>query len=266
MTFFFIYCFLGWTWESCYVSIKERRWVNRGFLRLPMLPLYGFGAVLMLWVSIPFRGNYPAQYCAGVLAPTILEYVTGWGMEKLFKVRYWDYSYKKIQLNGYICLSSSLTWGAFTILMTDFLHPPIERLVLEVLNPIVDYVLVVGIGLLFAVDTVVSVKAAIDMRRALEKLTELRQQLEELQSQAQTLADTLKNEVKLGIKAGVTTRREELAVKMTALASRMDELNSAREGIAKGLSSLHRALLKGNPSARSTRFGAALRELKERFD
>jgi uncharacterized membrane protein len=150
--------------------------------------------------------------------------------------------------------------------MTDFLHPPIERLVLEVLNPIVDYVLVVGIGLLFAVDTVVSVKAAIDMRRALEKLTELRQQLEELQSQAQTLADTLKNEVKLGIKAGVTTRREELAVKMTALASRMDELNSAREGIAKGLSSLHRALLKGNPSARSTRFGAALRELKERFD
>ena len=54
LAFFYVYCFLGWIFESTYVSLKQKRLVNRGFLRLPMLPLYGSGAVMMLWVS-PYR-------------------------------------------------------------------------------------------------------------------------------------------------------------------------------------------------------------------
>lgn len=53
LAFFYVYCFLGWIFESTYVSLKQKRLVNRGFLRLPMLPLYGSGAVMMLWVSLP---------------------------------------------------------------------------------------------------------------------------------------------------------------------------------------------------------------------
>ena len=52
LAFFYVYCFLGWIFESTYVSLKQKRLVNRGFLRLPMLPLYGSGAVMMLWVSL----------------------------------------------------------------------------------------------------------------------------------------------------------------------------------------------------------------------
>lgn len=48
LTFFYVYCFFGWIFESTYVSLKQRHFVNRGFLRLPMLPLYGTGAVMML--------------------------------------------------------------------------------------------------------------------------------------------------------------------------------------------------------------------------
>ncbi len=87
ITFFFIYSFLGWVWESCYVSIKSHRWVNRGFLRMPMLPLYGSGATIMLLLTLPFPGNYVLQYCLGVIGPTILEYITGWAKEKLYKMR-----------------------------------------------------------------------------------------------------------------------------------------------------------------------------------
>ena len=54
---FYTYCFFGWIFESTYVSCKTRRFVNRGFLRLPMLPLYGTGAVMMLWVSLPLKHN-----------------------------------------------------------------------------------------------------------------------------------------------------------------------------------------------------------------
>ena len=53
--FFFFYCFLGWLWESGYVSVKKREWINRGFLRGPLLPIYGFGAISILWLTLPVR-------------------------------------------------------------------------------------------------------------------------------------------------------------------------------------------------------------------
>ena len=77
LAFFYVDCFLGWIVESTYVSLKQKRLVNRGFLRLPMLPLYGSGAVMMLWVSLPVRDSLPLVYISGFIAATALEYVTG---------------------------------------------------------------------------------------------------------------------------------------------------------------------------------------------
>ena len=68
LTFFYIYCFLGWIIESSFVSFQKRRLVNRGFLRLPLLPLYGTGAVMMLWVSLPVKDNLVMVYIAGFFA------------------------------------------------------------------------------------------------------------------------------------------------------------------------------------------------------
>ena len=102
LLFFFLYCFLGWVWESCYVSARQRRWVNRGFLHGPLLPIYGFGAVIILWATLPVRGSLPLIFLLGMLAATALEYVTGAAMEALFKVRYWDYSKQPCNLHGYI--------------------------------------------------------------------------------------------------------------------------------------------------------------------
>ena len=130
LLFFFIYCFFGWIWESCYVSVKKRKWVNRGFLHGPLIPIYGFGAVTVLLVVIPVREHLVLVYFLGMAAATVLEYVTGAAMEKLFKVRYWDYSEKPMNLHGYICLISSLAWGAFSVLLIHVIHMPVERLVL----------------------------------------------------------------------------------------------------------------------------------------
>ena len=73
LLFFFLYCFLGWVWESCYVSAKQRQWVNRGFLHGPMLPIYGFGAVIILWATLPVRQSLPLIFLLGTLAATVLE-------------------------------------------------------------------------------------------------------------------------------------------------------------------------------------------------
>ena len=55
--YFFIYSFLGWVWESCLVSVQQHRWVNRGFLNGPFLPIYGFGAVAILLFTWPVQNN-----------------------------------------------------------------------------------------------------------------------------------------------------------------------------------------------------------------
>ena len=90
ITFFFLYSFFGWIFESAYVSILKRRFVNRGFLRLPLLPLYGTGAVMMLWLSLPVKDSVVLVYLFGAVGATALEFVTGYTMERLFKIKYWD--------------------------------------------------------------------------------------------------------------------------------------------------------------------------------
>ena len=161
--FFYFYCFFGWCFESTYVSLKSRKLVNRGFCRGPFLPLYGSGAIMMLVVSMPFQDNLVLVYIAGCIGATVLEYVTGVTMEALFKVRYWDYSKNKFNFQGHICLGSSLAWGGLTILMTEFIHKPIEHLVLSIPDSILTPVTLVLTALIGA-DFALSFKAALDLR------------------------------------------------------------------------------------------------------
>lgn len=127
MLFFYIYCFLGWLWESTYVSVRRREWVNRGFMHGPFLPIYGSGAIVILFTTLAFRENLWMIYLLGMISATILEYFTGAAMEKLFHVRYWDYTGHRFNLKGRVCLSVSLGWGLFSVLLVKFIHPRIIR-------------------------------------------------------------------------------------------------------------------------------------------
>ena len=182
LTFFYLYCFFGWIFESTYVSLKQKCFVNRGFLRLPMLPLYGSGAVMMLWVSLPFQDSLILTYISGVIGATALEYVTGYVMERLFKVRYWDYSNQPFNLHGYICLSSSIAWGFLTIFMTHLIHKPIARAVLAM--PLYwELFFVVFVTVLFVYDSIVCTKEALAFGKSLEAMQKLRAELDNLQVQ-----------------------------------------------------------------------------------
>ena len=224
LSVFYIYCFAGWIFESTYVSIREKRPVNRGFLRLPLLPLYGTGAVMMLWVSLPFRDSLFLVYISGVIAATALEYVTGWTMERLFKMKYWDYSNQRFNVNGYICLSSSLVWGLLTIFLTEVLHPPVSDLVLA-LPVSLDIAGVILISILFAADTVQSVKDALDLGRALEAMTGIRAELDDVQVQLALLrAETADR---------LSEYRDDAAQKLNGYrAGTAQQLNKYREGTA----------------------------------
>lgn len=181
LAFFYIYCFFGWIFESTYVSLRQKKFVNRGFLRLPLLPLYGTGAVMMLWVSLPVKNHLVLVYISGVIAATALEYVTGYAMERLFKVKYWDYSDQKFQLHGYICLSSSIAWGFLTILLTEVIHQPIARFVLG-LHPVLLLTGDVITSILFCADAYESTKTALALGKSLEALAKMQEEMDELRT------------------------------------------------------------------------------------
>ena len=184
---FYLYCMLGWCFESTVVSVGQRRLVNRGFLRGPMLPIYGFGAVILLHVSLPLKQHPVWLYLASMIAATVFEYIVGVVMEKIFKVKYWDYSKQPFNLNGYICLTSSLAWGAFSILLVRFLHPPVEDLVLRLPAFLVDplaFLLTIAV----TVDAVRSFQAAMDLREVLTRLTEENEDLRRLAKRVEVIS------------------------------------------------------------------------------
>lgn len=167
---FYTYCFFGWIWESSYVSIKSKEWINRGFLHGPLIPIYGFGAVIILWLTLPFKENILYIYILGLIGASTLEYFTGDLMERTFKIRYWDYSNHKFNLNGHICLYVSLGWGLFSVLLVKILHQPVENIILQIPYQITE---IIGLLLtiLFVADTTYSVQSALDMKKILREIT-----------------------------------------------------------------------------------------------
>ncbi len=259
--FFFFYCFFGWCFESAYVSICKGKFVNRGFIRGPFLPLYGSGAIMMLLVSAPVRDNLVLVYAAGCIGATALEYVTGVVMEALFKVRYWDYSHKRFNFQGQICLSSTLCWGALTVLMSRFLHPAVERLVFRI-PPAALAVIVTVVLVWFSVDFAFSFQAAMDLRDILVRAEQAKKELERMQKRLDVLIAVAGEELdsrKEALAQRNAQMREELLFRKEELVSGKDDLLS---GIEERFDRLRRDM-PGSELLKEKR--AELVELRERF-
>jgi uncharacterized membrane protein len=256
--FFYIYCFFGWVWESTYVSICERKPVNRGFLKGPVLPIYGSGAICVLVVTIPFQGNNPAMFLVGMVAATVLEYVTGAVMERIFRVRYWDYTGKFLNVNGYICFKSTVCWGFMTLLVVDVLQEWVAKLVTAIEEQYLS-----GLALLITIavtaDFVTSFHAAIRLRDILIQNEKIKEELQRLAEKRKELEQALLN---AGGKA-----KEQLTVELQELLIKTGE-QRARLSITRSPSI--RGLLKRNPKAVSHRhreaFADTRRILLERIE
>lgn len=120
---FVSYSFVGWVCEVIYCSILERRFVNRGFLRGPLCPVYGFGALAVVFLLEPFAHSIITLFIAATLITSAIEYATGWFLETAFRTRWWDYSSFRFNLHGRVCLLNSLLFGVMGVLGLRVLHP-----------------------------------------------------------------------------------------------------------------------------------------------
>lgn len=176
ISWFFIYSFLGWLWETSYVSIRKRKFVNRGFINGPLCTIYGMGAMSVYLILKPFEENILVLYFGGVLVATVLEYITGWLMEKIFHTRWWDYSKNKFNFHGYICLGCSIGWGFFTLLLFKVFHPFVSWI--TSLYPVyIGKIAVVIVTILYGVDFVTSAVAAFGLSRSFAKVEDMLEDL-----------------------------------------------------------------------------------------
>ncbi len=125
---FLIYSVLGWIVESIYMSLCNRKPTNRGFVRGPICPIYGVGALAAYFILSPVSGNYVAVYFLGTLMATTLEFITAHVMLKVFGAVWWDYKEKPFNYKGIICLESTIAWGFYAVFLFAFLHKAVVRL------------------------------------------------------------------------------------------------------------------------------------------
>ena len=119
-----IYSTAGWVGEMIYHSIVIKHLSEkRGFLNGFLCPIYGHGALLVLYVLNGGLKNPLLTFLAGMVLTTALEYFTSWYMEKLFHARWWDYSQKRFNINGRVCASNLLAFGVMGVFVVKVLNP-----------------------------------------------------------------------------------------------------------------------------------------------
>lgn len=167
--YFIVYAFLGWICEDLYCGIPKGKFINRGFLYGPYCPIYGVGAVLVLYPLL-LIGHHPAiVFIVGVIITSSLEYFTSWIMEKLFHTRWWDYSSYPLNLHGRICLKNSTLFGLMCLVLVFWVHPVIEELVHSLpLVGLAVFETVFTIG--FITDMVCTIIALLRRKKVLQKM------------------------------------------------------------------------------------------------
>ena len=172
LLYFFIYAFLGWCLEVIYATIKTKNFINRGFLNGPVCPIYGVGVVIVLVILTPFKANPFILFFCSVGLTTLLELVTGFVLEKFFHTKWWDYSNRKFNFKGYICVKFSIIWGAICSVVVYFFHALIDDLLSKI--PYVVGLVFLGIfSFLIMVDLILTILQMVHLNKVSKELATL---------------------------------------------------------------------------------------------
>lgn len=161
---FFIYACSGWIMESLSISIQNKKIVNRGFLAGPICPIYGHGVVLISILLRKYQDDIIITFFMSMIICGVLEYFTSYFMEKIFNARWWDYSDKKFNINGRVCLENLILFGIASCLIVYITNP----FIIEKINLLSDKIQTVIIAILLVIhlaDNIVSYRIIINLKQ-----------------------------------------------------------------------------------------------------
>jgi len=174
---FLIYAFLGWCAEVIYATLKKGKFVNRGFLSGPVCPIYGVGILAVLLILDPLKDNIILLFIGSIILTSVIEFLTGFILEKFFNQKWWDYTEEPFNIKGYICLKFSLRWGVACVVIVNIIHPMILNLLLILPKPIIVIFLVLAftslaVDMFFTILAMLKIKKRINIEISIAKLIE----------------------------------------------------------------------------------------------
>lgn len=230
-----IYSFLGWVGEVLYAYYKRGHFVNRGFLYGPFCPIYGVSITAIVTALKPLDKSILLLFLGSVLITTLAEYITSSILERFFDSKWWDYSNRKFNLKGRICLSFSLLWGIAGVAMYKIVNPRILYLLYAIPKKAVLYAAYIGLAVFI-----------LDMLLTLISLAGLRSHMMKFQDIAQRA------------KSFTGSKFERIV--------RMKEFLESYADLEIKLRFNHRRLLESFPDFKRNRFGKLIKELKNEID
>lgn len=260
--YFFTYAFLGWCTEVAYAAVKERRFINRGFLNGPLCPIYGVGVSAVIVLLEPFRENWLLLYLASVVLVTLIEGLTGWFLDRIFHHKWWDYSKQPMNIGGYVCVLFSLIWGVACVFIIKAAHPLIHK-ALSLLPEFIGMALIIILCAVLAADIYVTVSGILKFNQRLEIIQKIAAELHELSDKVgeniyenvmETMEKTEEGKKKLESKA------EESRKYTAELKERYEQL--VKDGTKAG-SRVSERLMKAFPNMHSSKYKDILEEVKE---
>lgn len=285
-----IYSCLGWCCEVAFAALKTGKFVNRGFLNGPVCPIYGFGVLSVVLVLEPVKDNLLLLFFGSMVFTSLLEFIAGFAMERIFHDKWWDYSNNPFNIKGYICLEFSIIWGIACVLVVDVIHPIIMKLVNAVPHTL-------GLWLMAALYVILAADAVLTLVELL-KLPKRFKAMEELEAAITTVSDAMGENIYDSVERGrqrseafnerhpdiaeksreymadIWEKRNEINQKAKeredagkeALAARKAELE-ARLARLKGRNIVHRRIANAYPQLlEGKNNGANFRKLKESWE
>lgn len=137
---FFIFCFVGWFWEVILHFIMDGKFINRGVLHGPWLPIYGTGGIMILVLLNKLRNKPFVLFLVTLGMCGVIEYFTGWYLESIYGYRWWDYTGYFLNINGLVCAEGLLIFGLGGLAVVYFIAPLldnyIKKIPLKIIVPI----------------------------------------------------------------------------------------------------------------------------------
>ncbi len=166
---FFIYSLAGWLVEMIPATIREKKFVDRGFLVGPYCPIYGCGVILITLLLQKYADDIVVTFFLSVIICGTLEYLTSYLMEKIFKARWWDYSNNKFNINGRICLETLVPFGIGGVLVLFVFNPFLEKII-NLIPGLALHIVTGVLCVLFLIDCIVSFKIILNLKEMTKEL------------------------------------------------------------------------------------------------
>lgn len=202
--------FLGWIGEVLYCGLRYNNWMNRGFLHLPLTPMYGFATMVLHLTLNVFMGletgifildNIFLFMYAFVLC-ALIEFVVGWGLKTIFKTTWWDYSDRFMNIKGYICLEMSIIFGVVGFIVIKFVYFP----VINVINSIDNDVKLAFVSIFYTIGFIDFILVCIELVDYASLMIKLKKQVSILESSIENTLNDTKEKVELLIKEASAKR------------------------------------------------------------